>query len=254
MKAFSWIRAQVFRQIEQPSRLIPILAIVIGMGLRLFLAARYISNYNEASYEIVSRLVSHGQNIYVMTNRYNYSPLWSLFLFMFAEISNQTHLHFHLVVWLFLSLVDLSNAIIIGAMANRIGSRHGYLAFSAYLMNPVAIFTVGYQGQFDNFAVLPILLATYAFLRSSRANNRVIILALGTIALLIKHIVVFGVWSMDRIHLRVSRVEAGIGNGIRAISVRLLIYSIPSCQTDWYYPQRISLQLAGIALRNGAST
>jgi hypothetical protein len=59
-----------------------------------------------------------------------------------------------------------------------------------FLMNPVSILITGYHGQFENLAVLPLLIAVYA-LQKKKASW--LIFLLGSISILIKHITIFAV-------------------------------------------------------------
>lgn len=172
---------------------LPILAIFLGLGTRLFLAHYYHGNDDQISYEIVSAILERGGNVYSETQRYNYSPLWAQLLLYLKSLSNLTNLPFHSIIRGFLSLVDLLNGVFIGLISSQIfTNRSSTSGFSLYLLNPVSLLIVGYHGQFDNLAALPLLVATYWYIRTNDKSSIVPIWLLGTLAVIIKHTTVFG--------------------------------------------------------------
>ncbi|MGH7862212.1 MAG: hypothetical protein ACREOS_08215, partial [Candidatus Dormibacteraceae bacterium] len=85
---------------------------------------------------------------------------------------------------------------LIGAIAARLAPGRGRLAFSVYLLNPVAILLVGFHGQFENLALLPLLGALYLSMRGRAGLPSWVIWLLGTASLLIKHLTIFSVWTL----------------------------------------------------------
>lgn len=170
------------------------LAFSIGIGIRLYLAFAYYGNFDQESFEIVADIVSRGGNVYAETFRYNYSPLWSYILLLLKYCSVVLNLPFHFVSRGFLTLIDCFIAILVGLIAAKSSPSSGISSSIAYILNPVAILLVGYHGQFENLATLPLLLAVYISLIKTRQTKWVIVLS--TLALLIKHIVAFGVWTI----------------------------------------------------------
>jgi hypothetical protein len=187
----SWARWSIVRS-PYARYLLPAVAVAVGVGLRLYLASSYYGNYDQASYSIVGTIVLRGGNVYAETDRYNYSPVWSWILWCLAKLAIHANLGFPLVIRGFLTLVDIGNAVLIGLIAERTGRLRGTLAFSIYLLNPVAILIVGYHGQFDTLASLPLLLATYLMLRQPDSPPRRVVWLLGTAAILVKQLAVFG--------------------------------------------------------------
>lgn len=110
---------------------------------RLWLSQRGVT-FDFESYVIVSDLVRHGLNVYEHTERYNYGPLWSLLLAAFRTLAPDP-VHFHLLLVLFLSTVD----IIIALQLRPLGWRASYL----FLLNPISLIVSGYYLQFDNVAI-----------------------------------------------------------------------------------------------------
>ena len=176
--------------------LLAVVAIILGVGMRLYLAYGFYGNFDQKSYEIVSDIMARGGNVYGETERYNYSPFWAYLLLGLRNLSASLNLPFQFVVRGFLTLADVANAILIGAIAAQLRTVPRLVAFSVYLLNPVSILIVGYHGQFDNLAILPLLLATYLWTRQDRDRFIVWAWVLGTCALLIKHITRIGVWTL----------------------------------------------------------
>lgn len=155
-------RTSCIRAIARPRRLDLALALAIGLGLglRLFLAVSFRGNYDETSYEIVSGIVRRSGNVYAETARYNYAPPWAPVLGLAGGAADRLGIVLHTVIRGFLSLVDVWNAGLIGLIvASQAGKRRGQLAAVSYLLNPVAILIVGYHGQFETLAAVPLFAA-----------------------------------------------------------------------------------------------
>lgn len=173
-----------------------ITAFLFGLTTRLALAYFFPGNFDQESYEIVAKIMQQGKSVYSETSRYNYTPLWSHFLSAFYSLAKATSLPFHFVVRAFLSLIDFFNALLIGLIAKRNDSESFIYAFFAYWLNPVAILIVGYHGQFDTFAMLPLLLAVYLSEGRNHTFPFAWIWLLGTFSIIIKHITIFGVFAL----------------------------------------------------------
>jgi hypothetical protein len=168
----------------------------IGVGLRLFLAYTFRGNYDQFSYEIVADIMNRGGNVYAETHRYNYSPLWAHVLSFLFQIAHMSQLPFHFIIRSFLTLVDVTIGVFVGLICARLGITDARIGFSMYLLNPVAILLTGFHGQFENLAMVPLLIATYVYSRQSSAPHWIWIWLLGALSLIIKHITIFGVWML----------------------------------------------------------
>lgn len=185
-----------------------LLGVVAVLGLRLYLAYRYYGNFDQQSYEIVANIVRRGGNVYAETLRYNYTMIWAYVLTFLMNISDAVHLPFHFVVRGFGTLVDIADALFIGLICRRIGSRSLWSGMAIYLVNPITLGLGGFHGQFENFAILPLLAATHVYLRRPEPRSLKWVWLLGTLALLIKHNVVFGIWMLFVYAARRARVSA----------------------------------------------
>src|SRR5262249_27391892 len=111
-------------------------SVVIGVGLRLYLAYTHAGNYDQQSYEIVAGIARRGGNVYAETSRYNYSPVWFHVLLFLKNISLITGLAFPFVIRAFLTLVDLLCAWIVGLLGMQATGRPASLGFSLFFLNP----------------------------------------------------------------------------------------------------------------------
>ena len=178
-------------QIRIARRELIVLGVVaIGLAARLIAAASSDNgNYDQRSYEIVVGIMRRGGNVYAETQRYNYSPVWAYLLLALDTVARAAQLSLHFTIGVFLTLIDLVNAALIGRIAAREGVP-ARVGFAAFLLNPVAVLISAYQGQFETLAALPVL-ATLAF-----APRLAIVWLLGTAAVIVKHLLTFAVWTL----------------------------------------------------------
>lgn len=182
-------RARLPAVIARP-QVIVAAAVVVGMLARFAAAASWDNdNWDQRSYEIVVDIMRRGGNVYLDTQRYNYSPLWSFVLLGLDAVARSLHVSLHFAIGAFLSLIDLANAVLIARIASREGSP-AHIAFAAMVLNPVAVLISAYQGQFETLAALPIL-ATLAF-----APRFAFVWLLGTASIVVKHLLTFSVWAL----------------------------------------------------------
>lgn len=188
-------RASTLDRLVKSRWALPAIALILGLAARLFLAITFYGNFDQDSYDLVAGLMLQGKNVYVETARYNYAPVWAYILEALARIAIHYHAEYHIVVRGFLTFVDVGVAAVIGMIAARLRPGSGRFAFSAYLLNPVAILLVGYHGQFENLAMLPMLLAVYLTTGKHRTRSSTLVIwLLATASLLTKHLVVFSIW------------------------------------------------------------
>lgn len=179
-----------------PSAILVGAGVLAGLGLRSWLAWGPYGNYDQTSWGLVAEIAARGGNVYAETSRYNYGPAWFLLLELFRGAAAATGWPLHFVVRGFLTLADAGNAILIGLLAREVGARSAGAGALVYALSPVAILVVGYHGQFDNLAALPLLAATLLTLRARGAPRLAPVWALATLALCIKHLCLFSVWML----------------------------------------------------------
>lgn len=181
-----------------------------ALAARLYLAAAFFGNFDQESYEIVARIVRSGGNVYAETPRYNYSPLWSFVLAGMDAVAQALRVEMHTVVRTTLTLVDLVLAALIAAVAARAGGAPA-TAFARYFANPVAILIVGYHGQFEDLAAVPLLAAMLV-----ASGPAIVVWALTTASLLVKHIVLFSAWTV--LFYRFAPTPRSLGGAMRALA------------------------------------
>jgi hypothetical protein len=150
-----------------------VVVVLLALALRLILAFTTQGNYDMRSYEVVKGIAARGGNVYAETHRYNYSPVW-------FGVLNALPDPIHVSARVLVSVADVANGIIIGAIA-------GAKARTFYLFNPLSILLVGYGGQFEALAVTPLLLAL---------RFPALLWPLATVAIVIKHDVAFLAWML----------------------------------------------------------
>jgi hypothetical protein len=165
------------------------MVILAGTAIRLILAAVQYGNFDMQSYDIVADIVSRGGNVYAETSRYNYSPVWFLVLFALKKIQLAIPgVPFHFVVRSFLCGVDL---LTLGVLLLIAGVRKLPPVRTAifFYLSPVSFLITGYHGQFENFAMLMVLIGVFIYLRfAARSFLSVMILWLfATAGMIVKH-------------------------------------------------------------------
>jgi len=166
-------------------------AFCFGLALRLVLAYFLFGNTDQHNYQIVVEIMERGGNIYAEQAPYPYSPIWANMLFVLNKLASVSHIPFHFAVRGFLSLIDLANALLIGLIAVHQTPQTSKKSSLIYWLNPSVILIVGFHGQFDNLALLPLLIATFLINYKPNSVSSIWIWILGTMSLCIKHITLF---------------------------------------------------------------
>lgn len=142
--------------------------LLLAFILRLLLAFSQPTSLDLEAYGIVAGITARGGNVYAETTRYNYTPVWSHVIHTVDKVSRAVQLPFHAVVRAFLSLIDLANALLIGAVVQRQWGR-GRTAAALYFCNPGVMLITGGHAQFESLAILPLLCAVYLVTRHTGA-------------------------------------------------------------------------------------
>ena len=180
-----------YGEIESEEKLFRILCLIIlnGTIIRLFLAYTRYGNYDMQSFEIVAGIVRQGGNVYRETVRYNYSPLWSMILgFLKGLHLSFPALCFHFVQRAFMCGVDLATLLFLVLIARTRKISPIKTALFFYL-NPVSFLLTGYHGQFENLALLMILIGIFAYikLKNKPFLGSSILWLFSTLGMIIKH-------------------------------------------------------------------
>ncbi len=131
------------------SALLLLVALILGIALRVGYMPRFGSNFDLVSWAMVAEIVEGGGNVYAETTRYNYGPPWAFVVNALARIAllfdNSGHV-FMLLLAVFLTLADLG---IMGLLARRFGTIPALI----FILHPVSIVVSGYMRQFGNVAI-----------------------------------------------------------------------------------------------------
>lgn len=169
--------------------LILLLIIINGTIIRLVLASACYGNYDMQSYEMVADIVNEGGNVYAQTFRYNYSPLWFTLLGALRKVQLQyPAVPFHFVVRSFLCGVDL---VALGFLLLIARQERKSLIKPAifFYLNPVSFLLTGYHGQFENLAILMVMIGLYAYLKlkSNKVLGTAILWIFASAGMIVKH-------------------------------------------------------------------
>jgi len=166
-----------------------VMVILAGTVIRLILAGVVYGNFDMMSYELATYIASHGGNVYAETARYNYSPVWFMVLLALKQIKLALpSVPFHFVIRSFLCCVDLLTLGVLLLIANIRKLPVARTAIFFYL-SPVSFLATGLQGQFENFAMLMVLIGIFVYLAlATRPVLRTALLWIfATAGMIIKH-------------------------------------------------------------------
>jgi hypothetical protein len=162
--------------------------------LRLAIAARFHGNFDTQSFLMVVQGVLNGQNIYEVTDRYNYSPAWALVCAGLWKASASNVGTFVLLLGLLQVAADCAST----GLLSKIGrERLGLDADEArrrallFFTNPISVLISCAHGQFDGLSILFLLGALAMAARPPSAARNGGTSALLSLSLLAKHVTLF---------------------------------------------------------------
>ncbi len=171
-----------------------LLVFALVLVLRIAVAARFRGNYDTQSFLIVVRGVLSGQNIYALTDRYNYSPAWAFLAAGVWKASDGNVGTFVLLLGLLQTAADAgATGLLAGIGRRRLrlsgdeARRRALLFFS----NPVSVLISCAHGQFDGLAILFLLGALWLSAGPTSPARRGGIAAMLSASLLVKHVTLF---------------------------------------------------------------
>jgi hypothetical protein len=170
------------------------LIIIVGLVLRLMLAkGNY--NFDIVQFTQIGHVMRSFLNIYEHNQFYNYSPLFFFVLGLLDRVQSIFNFpSFPFIERAFLSLIDIFTFFIIFKIAKQRNLPPLKTATLFYL-NPISIIISGHHGQFDNIAILLLLIGVYFSQKNAakKIKNRLVFVFL-TLSLLMKHVIVFQVF------------------------------------------------------------
>jgi hypothetical protein len=171
-----------------------LLVFALLLVLRIAVAARFRGNFDTQSFLIVVQGVLSGQNIYSLTDRYNYSPAWALLATGVWKASASNVGTFVLLLGLLQIAADgASTGLLVGIGRRRLAlsgdeaRRRALLFFS----NPVSVLISCAHGQFDGLAILFLLGALLGAASPRSKVRQAGVAAMLCVSLLLKHVALF---------------------------------------------------------------
>ena len=139
-----------------------VLAIVVvlsALAARVAVLTTASASADLANYSFVAaRLRGHEPLYESGRGRYNYSPVWSWILGGLDSLSHSCGVSLTWLIRALLTAVDVAVALVLARLARRT-ARAPEVAAALYLANPISIWVSGFQGAFDNLALLTLLFA-----------------------------------------------------------------------------------------------
>lgn len=139
------------------------------------------ARWDMRSYLIQSDAVLHHQNVYEVTRRYPYPPVWIWIVGLLRWLSITMGVRFDALIKIPATIGDFGIAVVLLLYSYR---RFGWSLFTLipmtlYALNPLALIIGAGHGQFDSLVIFFLLLAVY--LRGPGQNQRIVwsALALG---------------------------------------------------------------------------
>lgn len=167
---------------------------LLVLVLRVAVAAQFRGNFDSGSYLIVANAVLAGQNVYRVTDRYNYSPLWSYVVAGLWSASAPNVGLFVLLAGLFEVGVDTVTAWLLLRLARdrmRLPPEEARRAALLFFSNPVSVLISCAHGQFDGLSILFLVAALFVAMGRPRPASRAGVVGLLSLSLLVKHITAF---------------------------------------------------------------
>lgn len=144
--------------------------VITGIVLRLSLA---IGNYNldVANYILDKDIFLKGGNIYTQQVAYNYTPIFYYILGSLGVIQKLLgNIYFPFLVRSFLTGIDFITLIFLLKIAEILKISKIKTAF-LFFLNPISIIITGHHGQFDNIAILLLVISLFFYLKGRREKK-----------------------------------------------------------------------------------
>lgn len=170
--------------------------VVVGIGLRFFTMSLG-CNFDFESYCIVGELASSLKNVYENTYRYNYGPLFliiqGIFYFVASHVSVDYISTYRVFIVFFLMLGDLGISVFLK-------KKYSFWSAVFFFLNPISIIISGFHNQFDNIAVLLMLVASLYFNEEEKFGKKdALFILFMSLSLIMKHIFfLFPFWLLIR--------------------------------------------------------
>ena len=168
-----------------------ILVFILSFVLKMFLAFNLFGTYDMKSFYIVSKLMDKGitTNIYAETDRYNYSPIWAITIYLITQLSKISNISLSALLKFPIIIFDALTALLIYKICKESSNsdKKAFLLVASFLYNPLTIMVSSHGSQFDAIAIYFLLLYYYISKKSMRAMHYLIY----GISIAVKQVTVF---------------------------------------------------------------
>ena len=166
--------------------------LLAALVIRVVFFASLQQNWDSRWYAAVVAQLERGEDLFHGPTFYSYSPLWALLLRGLNYLAMPPGVPLYRAVGLVLLLTDLCTAFVVYAIARQVVKQTPALAAGAallFFLNPVSVLATGHHNQFENVAILFLLVAV--FYASEQPLRSLPVLAAMSLSLLVKHVTWF---------------------------------------------------------------
>ncbi len=204
------------------------LVFALVLVLRVAVAGRFRGNFDTQSFLIVVRGVVSGQNIYALTDRYNYSPVWAFVATGIWKVSGGNVGAFVLLVGLLQTAADAASTgllVGIGRRRLRLSADEAWRRALLFFSNPISVLISSAHGQFDGLAILGLLAALWLSAQRPSRRRPAGVAAMLSMSLLVKHVTAFHPLLFWRRVRRPGLSEAALAIPYAAFALSFLPFS-----------------------------
>jgi hypothetical protein len=165
---------------------------VAALSIRLLFFTALQQNWDSRWYAAVVAQLERGEDLFHGPTFYSYSPLWALFLRGVNDLAVPLGVPLYRAVGLVLLLTDLCTAFVVYGIARRAMKQTPALAAGGallFFLNPISVLATGHHNQFENVAILFLLVAV--FFAGQQPLRSLPVMAAMSLSLLVKHITWF---------------------------------------------------------------
>lgn len=167
----------------------------IGLAARLILAS-IVHRSDVDGFVIDAKIFEEGKNIYLYQKYYNYSPIFFYILGLLGKLQQLIGLFpLRIIILWFLSFFDIITCLILIGLAGQ-RKINPLPVVVLFFLSPVSMIVTGYHGQFDNIAIMFLLLGIYLYgmkMKISRNIKTFLLWLILTIGLTMKHTIILPV-------------------------------------------------------------
>jgi hypothetical protein len=167
-------------------------AFLAALVIRVLFFLALQQNWDSRWYAAVVAQLERGEDLFHGPTFYSYSPFWAHFLRGLNSLALPLGVPLYRAVGCVLLLTDLCTAFVVYGIARRAMKQTPALAAGAallFFLNPISVFATGHHNQFENVAILFLLVAV--FFAGQQPLRSLPVVAAMSLSLLVKHITLF---------------------------------------------------------------